>query len=46
MNPVYYTDKTAIVKGLQDGTEILSRPLPGAYEGMLVKVSPSTGNIE
>ncbi len=46
VNPVYYTDKTAIVKGLQDGTQILSRPLPGAYEGMLVKISPSTGNIE
>ena len=46
VNPVYYTDKTAIVKGLKDGTTILSRPLPGAYEGMLVKVSPTTGNIE
>ena len=46
VNPVYYTDRTAIVKGLKDGTQILSRPLPGAYEGMLVKVSPTTGNVE
>ena len=46
VNPVYYTDKTAIVKGLQDGTQILSRPLPGAYEGMLVKVNPASGNVE
>lgn len=46
VNPVYYTDKTAIVKGLKDGTQILSRPLPGAYNGMLVKITPTSGNIE
>ncbi len=46
VNPVYFTDETAIIKGLADGTQILSRPLPGAYEGMLVQVTPTTGNIE
>jgi len=46
VNPVYFTDRTAIVKGLKDGAEYVSRPLPGAYSGMLVKVAPSSGNIE
>lgn len=46
VNPVYFTDKTAIIKGLKDGTQILSRPLPGAYNGMLVKITPTSGTIE
>lgn len=37
VTPVFYTDKTAIVKGIEDGTVILSRPVPGAHPGMLVK---------
>jgi len=45
INPVYYTDRTAVVKGLADGTQILSRPIPGAYNGMLVKVSPSSSTL-
>ncbi|MFY0594458.1 efflux RND transporter periplasmic adaptor subunit [Roseivirga sp.] len=43
---VYFTDKTAIVRGLKDGTKIISRPLPGAYNGMLVKIAPSASNVE
>ena len=46
VNPVYYTDRTAVVKGLKDGTKILSRPIPGAYNGMLVKISQSSTTIE
>ena len=34
--PVYFNDETVVVKGLLDGTEIISKPLPGAYEGMKV----------
>lgn len=45
VNPVYFTDRTAVIKGLLEGTEILSRPVPGAYSGMLVKVSPSNSTI-
>lgn len=45
VNPVYFTDRTAVIKGLSNGTEILSRPVPGAYSGMLVKVSPSNSTI-
>ncbi len=46
VSPVFYTESTAVVKGLTDGTQILSRNLPGAYSGMLVKIAPASGNIE
>ncbi|OEK04390.1 efflux RND transporter periplasmic adaptor subunit [Roseivirga misakiensis] len=46
VNAVYFTDKTAIVKGLEDGTQIISRPLPGAYDGMLVKIAPGASSVE
>lgn len=46
VTPVYYTEKTVVVKGLPDGTEYVSRPLPGAYNGMLVKTASSSRNIE
>lgn len=45
VQPVYFTDETAVIKGLKDGTQILSRPVPGAYSGMLVKISPSSSTI-
>lgn len=37
INPVHYNEKTVIVKGIANGTEILAKPVPGAYKGMLVK---------
>ena len=39
ITPVYYNDNTVVVKGLEDGMTILSKPVPGAYSGMKVKVS-------
>ncbi|NER14835.1 HlyD family efflux transporter periplasmic adaptor subunit [Leptobacterium flavescens] len=38
VTPVYFSDKEVVVKGLPNGTRILSRTVPGAYAGMLVKV--------
>lgn len=38
VDPVYFTDNTVVIKGLEDGTKILSANVPGAYSGMLVKV--------
>lgn len=38
VNPVYFTNNTVIIKGLENGTRILSANVPGAYSGMLVKV--------
>ena len=37
VDPVYFGNETVIIKGLQNGTSILSKNLPGAYDGMLVK---------
>ncbi len=38
VEPVYFSDKTVVVRGLQDGTRYLAKPVPGAYSGMRVKV--------
>jgi len=38
VNPVYFKDKTVVIKGLENGTKVLSKSVPGAYDGMLVKV--------
>jgi len=37
VNPVYFSDKKVVLKKIPDGTTILSKPLMGAYTGMLVK---------
>jgi len=37
VQPVYFSDKTMVLKGLENGTVIVSQSLSGAYEGMLVK---------
>ncbi len=38
INPVYFNNETVIVKGLTDGSKVLSKPVPGAYKGMKVEV--------
>ena len=38
VNPVYYTDESVVIKGLANGTPMVSRVVPGAYPGMVVKV--------
>ncbi|WP_338156647.1 efflux RND transporter periplasmic adaptor subunit [Robiginitalea aestuariiviva] len=35
--PVFFTEQTAVIKGIENGTVILTRPVPGAYPGMIVK---------
>jgi multidrug efflux pump subunit AcrA (membrane-fusion protein) len=37
--PVYFTEKTVIVRGLQDGTKVLVKMPPSAYAGMEVIIS-------
>ncbi|MEZ4874190.1 MAG: HlyD family efflux transporter periplasmic adaptor subunit [Flavobacteriaceae bacterium] len=49
IEPVYFSDKEMVIKGIPNGTQILARSVPGAYAGMLVKVykenfSQSTSN--
>ena len=38
VTPVYFKEKTVVIKGLNDGTTILARPVPGAYAGMSVTI--------
>ena len=35
--PVYFSPNDVVIKGVPDGTIILSKPLAGAFVGMLVK---------
>lgn len=48
VEPVYFGAETVVVKGLQDGTQLLADPVPGAYTGMLVEVTqaPTPSNTQ
>lgn len=38
VNPVFYKENTVVVKGLEDGTKVLAKAIPGAHSGMKIKV--------
>ena len=38
VEPVYFSAESAVIKGVENGTLILSRPTSGAYQGMQVKI--------
>jgi len=38
VQPIFFKESTAVIKGLEDGMEILSKAIPSAYVGMKVKV--------
>lgn len=38
VKPVYFSEKQVVVKGIPEGTQIVSKSVPGAYAGMLVKI--------
>ena len=38
VNPVYFSAESAVIKGLENGTLMLSKPTSGAYQGMQVKI--------
>lgn len=44
VEPVFFNQKTVIVKGLQDGQKMISRNVPGAYSGMEVKIYQGDNN--
>jgi len=46
VQPVYFSDKTVVIKGVQDGEVIISKPVPGAYSGMAVKPIESTSKAD
>ena len=38
IDPVFFNEKTVVVRGLIDGQHLVSRAVPGAYAGMEVKI--------
>lgn len=42
INTVFQNRETVVVKGLNNGSVILSKPVPGAYPGMAVKIFRAT----
>lgn len=38
IEPVHYTENTAVIKGLANGTQMITRPVAGGYQGMAVKM--------
>jgi multidrug efflux pump subunit AcrA (membrane-fusion protein) len=44
IEPVFENKNTLVVKGLPDGTKLLSKPVPGAHPGMLVKIFSDKNN--
>ncbi len=48
VNPVYFSDKKVVLKGVPNKTVILSKSVPGAYAGMLISVygSKKTGTTD
>ena len=45
INPVHFTEETAVVKGLANGTQLIMRPVAGGYPGMPVEMI-SDANIK
>ncbi len=39
INPVFFTEKTVVVKGLVNGQLVVKKSIPGAYEGMKVTIN-------
>jgi len=46
VEPVYFSPKDVVVKGIPDNTVILSKSVPGAYAGMLVKINEESNTSE
>jgi multidrug efflux pump subunit AcrA (membrane-fusion protein) len=38
ITPVHFTENTVIIKGMENGDLMLSKPIPGAFNGMQVKI--------
>jgi len=38
VNPVYFNAETVVIKGLSNNTSVLTQSVPGAFDGMVVKI--------
>lgn len=41
IDPVYFGTEKVVLKGLKNGDKMLTQPLPGAFDGMVVKIAKS-----
>ncbi len=39
VNPVYFGSETVVIKGLENNDKVLRQTLPGAFDGMVVKIN-------
>jgi len=39
VNPVYFSAENVVIKGIENGTLLLSNTVPGAYDGMQIEIS-------
>ena len=39
VNPVYFGAEMVVLKGLKNNDQILTQTLPGAFDGMIVKIN-------
>jgi len=39
INPVYFGAENVVIKGLENNNKIITQPLPGAFDGMVVKTN-------
>lgn len=46
VNPVYYSDRKVVIKGVPDGEVIITRQVSGAYNGMPVNIAPDDANAD
>lgn len=46
VKPVYFSDTKVVLKNVPNGTVLLSKPVPGAYAGMLVKAFETKSKSE
>lgn len=46
VDPVYFGKNDVVIKGLEDGEQILSANVPGAYSGMLVNIQKEEGTTK
>lgn len=46
VNPVYFKENAVVVKGLQDGMQVVARAIPGAHIGMRVKVYADESDVQ
>ncbi|WNW02139.1 efflux RND transporter periplasmic adaptor subunit [Tenacibaculum sp. HL-MS23] len=44
INPVHFNENTVVIKGLQNGAQLINKPVAGAYVGMPVKIFSETTN--